>query len=184
MEPTSTVPPAVPPQTPVTPPVTPPVQPPNKSRKIILIGVIVFVLIILSIIGYLFVYKKNNLPVLTPSPTPTNSSTPIPTVSVVISPTIISEIRVILKKNIETTIPGTSMKVIYVGNTVPGRGCVDCGSSYQIRIIKEGKSTIVSLSCGGITGACIEENVFNYILKVGDNVSDEEIDVLVKNEKN
>lgn len=145
-----------------------------KKVLIMLIGVLLF--ITLSITGaYYFLTQKQSS--LTPTPTATQA----PTVTVdPIAPTSNPELKIILIKDIEQTIPGTTIKAKYLGKKDPEAGCFDCGTIYTVQILQAGQAKEIVFACGGITGACSEGKIERYTVFVGQKVTDTEMELQLK----
>lgn len=170
------------PQQPVSPVPIDPI-PPKKSKKLIFIIIGVLLIVILLVLGgYLFRQSGGKLPsqiAPTPSPVPTVSQ-PSPTIVITTSQSPRNEIRVLLKKDLETNIPNTNIVAKFEDNIEPEQGCFDCGNTYKIRITQDKTSKILSLVCGGIAGTCSEEKYIGYIFVIGNVPSNNEVELVIK----
>lgn len=183
MEPTTPAAPQAPvQQAPPAPPVPPatPQQVPKKSKKPLIMGIIIMlVLLVLAIAGYFIFIKNTPLPVVAPTPTPTqsNPSTPIPTAS----SAALSE-TVILKKGIEAVVPRTDIALTFVQGPDLPENCIDCISTTIITIRQGSNKEELNYSCGGIAGECINKlSQFGINVEIQEEIDSETLKVLVTN---
>lgn len=163
------------PQQPVIDPQLP--QSSNRfSKKIIIILSGALLVIALLITGTYYFSTQKQSP-LTPTPTAIQA----PTVTLApITPTSNPELKIILIKDIEQTIPGTAIKAKYLGKKDPEAGCFDCGTIYTVQIMQAGQTKELVFACGGITGACSEGKIERYTVLVGQKVTDTEMEIQLK----
>ncbi len=122
----------------------------GKSKKTILIFVVAIIILII-LLGSFVVFSNNgnSIPAVTPG-IKTPVITPVPTIPSA------TAIKMTLTKGKVVTIPTTDITIEYVGSTLPNPKCFDCVSSTDIVVVKNDIRKILSYSCGGIAGKCID----------------------------
>lgn len=146
----------------------------SKKMLIILIGALLVIILLITGAYYFLTQKQSSL-----TPTPTAIQTPTVTVAPV-TPTNNPELKITLVKDIEQTIPGTTIKAKYLGKKDPEAGCFDCGTTYTVQIVQANQAKELIFACGGITGACSEAKIERYTVLVGQKVTDTEMELQLK----
>jgi hypothetical protein len=148
-------PPPVEPQQNVLPPVVPPPdqiipsQRNNLSKKRIIIYASLLAVGLVVVIVFLLIdgFKSNS---------GSSKISPTPTVTQAPTPTIEQEQTMILKKDQGVAIPNSTIAAILKQSFVADKSCRDCTSGAKIEILtKTGESKVLSYSCGGFSGECI-----------------------------
>jgi hypothetical protein len=122
----------------------------GKSKKSILIAIFALIILIIILASFI-VYNNNGNPIPTVTPgIKTPVITPVPTIPSA------TPIKMTLTKGKVVTIPTTDITIEYVGSTLPNPKCFDCVSSTDIAVVKNDIRKILSYSCGGIAGKCID----------------------------
>jgi hypothetical protein len=157
-----------------------PIVPPKKNKKLVFIigGVLLVILLILLAI-YFFMKNGGKLPsqiTPTPSPAPTVA---VPTPTIIPSGASFSAKLTLIKGKI-TPVPGTDVTLTYKEGTKPNENCADCIASTTIEILQKQNAKMLSYSCGGIAGDCINlQEGFGYKVELSKEIDEKTIEVLV-----
>ncbi len=164
-----------PPMGTIVPPSIPQVQnlPARNNKKIyIIVGVIIFLLIGIGVATILILRGNNKY--VKEAVTPTVA---FPT------PTPFSEKfhkEVILKKKVPVDVPEAKLVLTYRESMSPETGCFDCIATTSIKVKSGDKESILSYSCGGFSGECVNSReASGYIIKILEDVDADTMKVLI-----
>ena len=142
----------------VSPELMQPQQTSSSNKKIIIIGGIVIVVVMLLLAVAFLITRKNSSP-QTSSITPTSVNAP----TITLVPTAVPTITMTLEKAKSQVIPGTDIKIEYIGANIPNPNCADCSATTNITLQKSSDSKTLNFLCGGITGKCLDKlSEFGY----------------------
>lgn len=131
----------------------------SSGKKMIVVGGIVIVAAVLLLGVAFFILRISSSRVVN-SVTPTPSANE-PTITLV--PTTVPSITMTLEKGKSQVIPGTDIKIEYIGANIPNPNCADCSSTTNVTVQKATETKTLNFLCGGIAGKCLDKlSEFGY----------------------
>ena len=165
------------PQQPTQPPLPPQPEKGGMKKTFLICGILFAILLFFAVVVFLIFGQKKNDKVVPPvTPTPTPIVTLVPTIS--INPEFYE--KVILKKNEKVVVPNSKIALLFTTSDTPEQNCNDCIATTTITASMNGKDEVLSYSCGGFTGECINSlGAFGYNITLDRTVDNNTIQVVV-----